>query len=99
VNVDLSTYFWVGLLDRPLPNAILLREAPGILLLLGYFAVLPGLLARTLLQRLYLELGPARYHIFFHLALWFGLVPIKMLARWIFSLKYFVAIPEFFFNV
>jgi hypothetical protein len=99
VNVDLSTYFWVNLLDRPLPNAILLREAPGILLLLGYFLALPGAMAKTLLRGLYAQLGPARFHVFFHFALWFGLVPIKMLARWVFNLKYFVAIPEFFFNV
>ena len=26
-------------------------------------------------------------------------LPIKMLARWIFNLKYVVAIPEFFFNI
>jgi len=26
-------------------------------------------------------------------------LPIKMLARWIFNLKYIVAIPEFFFNI
>jgi len=26
-------------------------------------------------------------------------LPIKMLLRWIFNLKYIVAIPEFFFNI
>ena len=26
-------------------------------------------------------------------------LPIKMLARWLFNLKYIVAIPEFFFNI
>jgi hypothetical protein len=26
-------------------------------------------------------------------------LPIKMLMRWIFNLKYIVAIPEFFFNI
>ena len=26
-------------------------------------------------------------------------LPLKMLARWIFNLKYIVAIPEFFFNI
>ena len=99
VNVDLSTYFWVKMLGQPLPDMILLREAPGILLLGGYFVVLPVLLGKTLLKGLYAELGAARYHVFFHLMLWFGLMPIKMLARWVFSLKYIVAIPEYFFNV
>ena len=27
------------------------------------------------------------------------LVPIKMYLRWTINLKYFVAIPEFFFNI
>ena len=26
-------------------------------------------------------------------------LPFKMLARWLFNLKYIVAIPEFFFNI
>ena len=26
-------------------------------------------------------------------------LPLKMLARWIFNLKYVVAIPEIFFNI
>ena len=26
-------------------------------------------------------------------------LPIKMLLRWVFVLKYIVAIPEFFFNI
>jgi hypothetical protein len=26
-------------------------------------------------------------------------LPIKMLLRWLFDLKYLVAIPEFFFNI
>jgi hypothetical protein len=26
-------------------------------------------------------------------------LPAKMLARWLFNLKYIVAIPEFFFNI
>ena len=30
---------------------------------------------------------------------WFGLVPLKMLLRWTVSLKYFVGIPEWFFNI
>ncbi len=99
VNVDLSTYVWVHFLDRPLPESILLRESPGIVLLLGYFLVLPPLLGKTLLKGLFAQMGPARYHIFFHMMLWFGLIPIKMLARWVLNLKYIVGIPEYFFNV
>jgi hypothetical protein len=28
-----------------------------------------------------------------------ALLPIKMVLRWVFSLKYIVAIPEWFFNI
>jgi hypothetical protein len=34
-----------------------------------------------------------------HLFLWFVLIPIKMGLRWTVSLKYFISIPEKFFNV
>lgn len=101
VNVDLSTYFWVSLLDMPLPRSPLVREAPGILALGFYFLILPKLLEKPLMARLYE--GKAehliRYHIFMQLLLWFGLVPIKMFLRWTVNLKYFVGIPEWFLNV
>lgn len=99
VNVDLSTYFWVDLLDRPRPSAPLVREAPGILLLLGYFLVLPPLLGKSLLSGLVKQMGFARYNVFMHLLLWFGLMPVKMLLRWTVNLKYIIGIPEWFFNV
>jgi hypothetical protein len=99
VNVDLSTYFWVGLLDQPRPDNPLLREAPGILLILGYFAVLPPLLAMTVLRRMARELGAVRYNVFMHMFLWFVLIPIKMGLRWTVNLKYFVGMPEYFFNI
>lgn len=99
VNVNLSTYFWVGVLDAPLPETPLVRELPGILLLFGYFAVLPLILAKTLFRSYFEEAGPVRYHIFMHLLLWFGLMPVKMLLRWTVNLKYIIGIPEWFFNV
>jgi hypothetical protein len=101
VNVDLSTYFWVELLGKPRPSAPLLREAPGITLILGYFMILPKLLERPLLKAFYdgQREHLIRYHVFMHLLLWFGLVPLKMLLRWTVSLKYFVGIPEWFFNI
>lgn len=101
VNVDLSTYFWTGLLGQARPESPLLREAPGIVLLLGYFAILPKLLEKPLMKKLYDgdRQHLIRYHVMMHLLLWFGLVPIKMLLRWTVSLKYIVGIPEWFFNV
>ena len=98
-SVDLSTYFWVDLLHRARPAWPLVREAPGILALFVFFVVLPQVLGRTLLRKLYAEMGAARFHIFLQFLLWFGLVPLKMLLRWTVNLKYLVSLPEWFFNV
>ena len=98
VNVDLSTYFWVHLLDSPRPANILLREAPGVVFLLGWFAFLPLVFSKVGFKKYFEEAGAVRYHVFMHLLLWFGLMPLKMLLRWTVSLKYIVGIPEWFFN-
>jgi len=99
VNVDLATYFWVDLLGVPRPDNPLVREAPGILALLGYFFLVPPVFGKTLLRNLVSQMGFIRYNVFMHLLLWFGLVPVKMLLRWTVNLKYIVGIPEWFFNV
>ena len=101
VNVDLSTYFWTGLLGQARPQDPLLRELPGIVLLLGYFAILPKILEGPMIKKLFEgnRKHLIRYHVFMQLLLWFGLIPIKMLLRWTVSLKYFVGIPEWFFNI
>jgi hypothetical protein len=97
VNVDLSTYFWnmIG----PKPANPLVREAPGIALLIGFFLVIPPLLGKTVLKGLVERMGIVRYNVFMHLMLWFALLPLKMLLRWTVNLKYIVGIPEWFFNV
>jgi hypothetical protein len=79
--------------------AYAIREAPGLVLMGGYFAVLPVLLAKTVFKRIYAQIGFARYFVFWLLMSWMFLVPIKMILRWMFNLKYFVAITEFFFNI
>lgn len=99
VNIDLSTYFWVNLLNQPRPDSPLIREAPGLLLLGGYFVIGPLILAKTVCKKLFEEMGMVRYQTMMHMLLWFGLIPIKMLARWVLNLKYIVGIPEWFFNV
>ena len=99
VNVDLSVIFWVKMLGMPRPEGPLMREAPGIVLLLGYFVLLPPILGRTLFKRMAREMGPARFNVMMHFFLWTALVPIKMVLRWTLSLKYFIGIPEWFFNV
>ena len=110
-NVDLSQFFWERWLGQSLPRAastdsdltkalmILLREGPGILLLLGYFLFLPPLLATTSWFRpFFVKMGFIRFMVMINLLLLMATLPIKMLLRWIFNLKYIVSIPEYFLN-
>ncbi len=99
VNVNLSEYFWAKWLNTRLPDNPLLREAPGLLLFGGYLVLLPGILAKTVLRKFFDQLGFARYSVMVMLLLFMGTLPIKMLLRWFFNLKYFVSMPEFFFNI
>ena len=98
-NVNLSEYIWVRGLRTALPSNWLIRELPGILLVLVYVFALPVIFAKGWLKAYYEKLGPARYYVSVFLFLMMMSLPFKMLARWIFNLKYIVAIPEFFFNI
>jgi len=114
LNVNISDVFWVvipsklglswwkpGLPDQavgPVP-AYLIREAPGLVLLTIYFAVLPVALAKTVIRRMYDEMGFIRFVIFWVLVSWTAIMPIKMVLRWMFNIKYFAALTEFFFNI
>lgn len=98
VNVDLSEIVWVKILGMPLPRIWLLRELPGIALVLGYLG-LPPLLAAGPFRRFYLKMGAPRYYVGAFLFLVMLALPIKMVLRWLFNLKYIVHIQEIFFNV
>jgi hypothetical protein len=99
VNVNLSEYVWVRMMGSALPTNWAVREAFGIVLVLIYVFVLPVVLTKVLFKTYYEKLGPPRYYVSVFLFLMMMSLPIKMLARWIFNLKYIVAIPEFFFNI
>jgi hypothetical protein len=79
--------------------AFLIREAPGLVLLFGYFFVLPVFLAKSLFRKIYHDIGLVRYCVFWMLMSWMFIVPLKMVLRWVLNLKYFVAITEYFFNI
>jgi hypothetical protein len=98
-NVDLSGYIWVRALGTGLPANWFVREIFGIVFVLVYVFVLPVILAKSWLKRYYDKLGAPRYYVTVFLFLMMMSLPIKMLARWLFNLKYIVAIPEFFFNI
>jgi hypothetical protein len=98
-SVNLSEYFWVRMLRTGYPSAWIVRELPGIILVLLYILVLPVVLAKNLFKPYLEKLGAPRYYVTAFLFLMMMSLPAKMLARWIFNLKYIVAIPEIFFNI
>ena len=75
------------------------REIWGFLLVILYFLVPPPLLAQTAFKEFYRNMGFARYSVMIFFFLCMVALPIKMLLRWLFNLKYIVAIPEYFFNI
>jgi hypothetical protein len=98
-NVNLSEYIWIRMLRTGYPSSWFVRELFGILLVLFYVFALPVLLARSWFKTYVEKLGAPRYYVTVFLFLMMMSLPIKMLARWIFNLKYIVGIPEIFFNI
>jgi hypothetical protein len=92
-NIDVSEIFYVKILGQPtVPSKDhwLLRELPGILLVIGYLTVVPLIFAATVGKRLFRELGAMRFGVVINLALIMAALPLKMVARWLFNLKYVV---------
>jgi len=111
-NVNLSEMFWLNLMHSSLPIApagadgltkvgyIFLREWLGFAVVLGYFFLLPPVMARMpFFSKFFNRMGFIRYMVFANLMLWMAALPIKMVLRWAFNLKYIIAIPEWFFNI
>jgi hypothetical protein len=100
VNVNLSEYFWLYLLGTsPDTKPFLIRELPGILLILAYLLLLPPLLAKTVLRPFFVRMGFVRFFLLVTLLQFMASLPIKMVLRWTINLKYIVFIPEWFFNI
>ncbi|MDZ4817860.1 MAG: hypothetical protein SGJ20_02695 [Planctomycetota bacterium] len=109
-NKDLSEFFWIKFLGVGLPKSpvgadaltqfgyILWRESVGIVLTLAYFIILPPLMATTIFRKFFAQMGFIRYMIMANLLLFMLSLPLKMLLRWIFNLKYIISIPEYFLN-
>jgi hypothetical protein len=111
-NVNLSEMFYLSFLGKSLPIApagaselmkvgyIFWREWLGFVLVLGYFFLLPPVMARMpFFSKFFNRMGFIRYMVFANLMLWMAALPIKMVLRWAFNLKYLIAIPEWFFNI
>lgn len=108
-NIDVSQVWWNSILGRARPSAKdnpapflpywLVREWVGLVLVGVYLVVTPAVLRWTALRRRYESMGGVRYAILMILLLMMGLMPIKMVLRWVFNLKYFVYLPEFNANL
>jgi hypothetical protein len=107
-NVNLSQLFWLNLCHIPLDDfkvrfgnffGPIIRELPGIILVLLYLFALPPLLARTVMRGFFLRMGFVRFITLVTLMQFMAALPIKMVLRWVINLKYIVAIPEIFFNI
>jgi hypothetical protein len=104
-NVDLSNVFWNYLMHRARPTADnnplpylphwLVREWLGFTVVAIYLLVFPALLRATVFRRMYENMGGIRYSIMVILLLLMALMPLKMVLRWLFNLKYFIYLPEF----
>ncbi len=99
-NVNLSDYFWLFSFGSSVESKHwLVRELPGILLVLAYLLLLPPLLAKTILRPFFIRMGFVRFFILVTLIQFMAALPIKMVLRWTLNLKYIVFIPEWFFNI
>ncbi len=98
-NINLSEYFWLFLLKQPLPSNPIVRETLGIVLTLAWLLVLPVVLARTVMRRMFEQMGSLRFYFMaFHLVV-MAMLPLKMVLRWLFTLKYFINLPEYNLNL
>ena len=98
-TINLSEYIWVIGLNKALPTNALVRESMGFVAVFIYLGALPLILAKSLLKEMYKAYGPIRYSFLMFFGLSMLSLPIKMYLRWLFNLKYIIAIPEWFFNI
>jgi hypothetical protein len=99
-NVNLSDIVWVEILGRSKSEYILIRELPGILVVLAYFVVVPLVLTRiSFFKKIIAQGGWLRFSVLALLLLFMASLPLKMVLRWTINLKYLIAIPEYFFNI
>lgn len=90
----LSGLFPLGKFLRAVAQAIY-REAPGIVLLGGYYVAFHAIVPRFwgALRQLRQVMGFERFHLMMFLYLTMFTLPIKMVGRWVFNLKYIIATP------
>lgn len=99
-NVNLSEFIWVKGLNTSMPKNLVVREIFGIIISIGYFFLLPPLSTLTKKgKEIIAGVGYMRYYIFIFLLVAMTSLPIKMILRWLFGLKYIIALPEWELNL
>jgi hypothetical protein len=100
-NINLSEYIWIKGLGISMPKNLILREIFGIIITFAYVGIIPVWVhkATKIGRKFYQDMGPIRYYIFMFLFITMMSLPIKMFLRWLFSLKYIVALPEWELNL
>lgn len=98
-NINVSDFIWINLLSTAKPSHWLIREFPGVLMVLAYFLIIPLVLAKTVMRDMFIKMGLVRFMTMANILLMMAFLPLKMVLRWTFNLKYLVYIPEFFFNI
>ncbi len=56
------------------------------------------MMALTVFRKYFQRMGFIRFMVMANLMLFMASLPIKMVLRWVFNLKYIIAIPEWFLN-
>ena len=100
----LSEIVWIVWLRGFQPASWWLRELPGMLLLTGYFVLLPLALRRWRLTRRAYEsyqaaMGTWRFRAAMAWVLAVMLVPLKMYGQWLWDIGYWIHLPELAFNL
>jgi hypothetical protein len=109
-NVDVSNIWWNMIMHRsrppqsehpswPMWMVAFYREWFGIVLVMAYMLITPAVLKATVFKRMYENMGGIRYSIMVILLLLMAMMPIKMVLRWLFNMKYFIYLPEFNANL
>ncbi len=98
-NVQFSQLFWERLLGTSRPTFWLMREMPGLLVVVGFLAITPMLLAKTVCRKMVAQMGTPRYLTMMIMFLIMVAMPIKMILRWTLNLQYIVNIQELFLNI
>ncbi len=98
-NVQLADFMWQNVFKTNKPEGWFLREIFGIVVVLLYFTAVPFVLTKTVFKTMRQNMNLPRYSIMMLLLLTMSGLVIKMVLRWIFTLKYIVNIHESFFNI